>query len=159
MAETAKDRLTALLEPVVEQAGYELVDLEYQKESGHWVLRLFIDRPQGITLDDCELVSQRVGAYLDEADPIPHSYLLEVSSPGVNRVLRKDNDFARFRGRLVSVRTYAPVEGRRQFRGELEGLEEGFVLVREGETLWRIPRGAVAKARLEAEWSREDRRK
>lgn len=159
MAETTKDKLTALLEPVVEKAGYELVDLEYQRESGHWVLRLFIDRPQGITLDDCELVSQRVGACLDEVDPIPHSYLLEVSSPGINRVLRKDNDFIRFRGQLVSVRTYAPVEGRRQFRGELEGLVDGFVLVREGETVWRIPRGAVAKARLEAKWGREDHRK
>ncbi|MCR4418936.1 MAG: ribosome maturation factor RimP [Clostridia bacterium] len=151
MTERAKDKLTALLEPVVEETGYELVDLEYQKESGHWVLRLFIDRPEGITLDDCEAVSERVGRYLDEVDPIPHRYFLEVSSPGVNRTLRKDRDFERFRGQKVWVRTYGPVEGRRQFRGQLQGLEAGCVLVREGDMVWRIPREAVAKARLEAE--------
>ncbi|MGB9886355.1 MAG: ribosome maturation factor RimP [Moorellales bacterium] len=151
MTERVKDRLTAILEPVVEASGYELVDLEYQKESGRWVLRLFIDGPEGITLDDCEKVSERVGRYLDELDPIPHRYFLEVSSPGINRSLRKDKDFERFRGQPISVRTFAPVEGRRQFRGELGGLESGCVLVREGDTLWRIPREVVAKARLEAE--------
>lgn len=151
MSETTREKLTALLEPLVEENGYELVDLEYKKESGRWVLRLFIDRPEGITLDDCEYVSQRVGDYLDVADPIPHSYLLEVSSPGINRVLKKDKDFVRFRGRTVSIRTFAPIEGRRLFRGYLEGLEADHVLVREGENILRIPRDSIAKARLEAE--------
>lgn len=153
MIASAKDKLTALVEPVVAEAGFELVDLEYQKESGHWVLRLFIDRPGGVTLDDCARVSERVSAFLDEADPIPHHYLLEVSSPGVNRTLRKEEDFLRFRGRQVTVRTFAPLEGRRRFRGELAGLEDGLVLVQEGNVLWRIPREAVAKARLEVDWS------
>ena len=157
LAGNAKDRLTTLLEPAVVEAGYELVDLEYRRESGHWVLRLFIDGPQGITLDDCGLVSQRVGDLLDEADPIPHHYHLEVSSPGMNRVLRKKEDFDRFKGRQVSVRTYEPIEGRRRFRGELGGLENGCILVRERDAEWRIPWTAVSKARLEAEWNGEEK--
>lgn len=159
MTDAARDRLTALLEPVVEEAGYELVDLEYRKESNRWVLRLFIDQPGGVDLDDCGLISQKVSEFLDGADPIGHQYNLEVSSPGLNRTLRKDSDFLRFRGRMVSVKVFASLEGRRRFFGQLEGLEDGFVLVREGDTLWRIPRGTVAKASLEAKLGREDQEK
>lgn len=156
MAEAAKDRLIALLEPVLVEAGYELVDLEYRKESGRWVLRLFIDSPGGITLDDCEAVSHQVSGCLDESDPIPHQYALEVSSPGLERTLRKDSDFHRFQGSKVSVRTFAPLEGRRNFHGELGGMEDGLVLINEDGNLWRIPRAAISRAKLVADWDGED---
>jgi ribosome maturation factor RimP len=92
--------------PIVEELDYELVDLEYKKEGPHWCLKLYIDKPGGITLDDCQEVSQRVGDMLDIKDPIPHNYFLEVSSVGLDRPLKKEEDFVRFKGRKVDLKLY-----------------------------------------------------
>ena len=95
---------------IVEELGYELVDLEYKKEGPHWCLRLYIDKPGGITLDDCQEVSQRVGDVLDIKDPIPHNYFLEVSSVGLDRPLKKEEDFVRFKGRNVDLKLYRAID-------------------------------------------------
>lgn len=146
----------SLVEPLIEQMGYELVDVEYCREGQRYFLRLFIDGPGGISLDDCERVSRAVEVELDRVDPIPHSYYLEVSSPGVERPLKKEADFLRFRGRKVTVRTFAPIEGRRNFEGVLLGLEGETVHIQtsSGEQ-YSIPRQGIASARLKYEPGKE----
>ncbi|MFS8524196.1 MAG: ribosome maturation factor RimP, partial [Limnochordales bacterium] len=113
---------------------------------------VFIDKPGGVTLDDCQAMSRLLGDKLDEVDPIEDSYTLEVSSPGVERPLTKPRDFVRFAGHTVQVRTYGPVEGRRNFKGELLGLEGGAVVLRIDGEERRIPVDQVAKAHLVAEF-------
>ncbi|GFN23846.1 MAG: ribosome maturation factor RimP [Thermoanaerobacteraceae bacterium] len=142
----------SLVEPIIEAMGYELVDVEYCREGRRYFLRLYIDSPEGISLDDCERVSRAVETELDREDPIPHSYYLEVSSPGVERPLKKDADFERFKGRKVTLRTFAPLEGRRKFEGQLLGLEGEMVhiLTPAGEQL-SIPRREISSARLKYE--------
>lgn len=141
-----------LAEELAGPLGLEIVDVEFQREAGGRVLRVFIDKPGGVTLDDCEALSQRLSQRLDEVDPIQESYSLEVSSPGIERPLKKPQDYARFAGRLVHVRTYGPVDGRRNFRGELLGLEDDVVVIRLEQGEVRIPLQQVAKARLVAQF-------
>ncbi|MGI9952023.1 ribosome maturation factor RimP [Moorellaceae bacterium AZ2] len=142
----------SLVEPIIEAMGYELVEVEYCREGRRYFLRLYIDSPAGISLDDCERVSRAVEAELDREDPIPHSYYLEVSSPGVERPLKKDADFERFKGRKVTIRTFAPLDGRRKFEGQLLGLEGEMVhiLTPAGEEI-SIPRRGISSARLKYE--------
>ncbi|HHW44396.1 MAG TPA: ribosome maturation factor RimP [Desulfotomaculum sp.] len=152
-----KNRVAATVEelavPVVSGLGLELVDVEYVREGGQWFLRLFIDKPGGVTLDDCQWVSERLDKILDEADPIPHSYRLEVSSPGIERPLKKPGDFQRFRGRLVRLTTFAPLDGQKRFTGRLLGMREDSVLLaKDGGGEWSIPLAQVASARLVAEF-------
>lgn len=137
------------LETLLAQEAEELVDLRYLNEGGRWVLRLYIDKPGGVTLDDCEQASHRVGAFLDAADVMTHSYALEVSSPGVDRVLKKDKDFERFTGQRVSVRLRSPVDGRRRLAGLLKGLEAGQLVLESEGALVRFDRTAVDEARLD----------
>lgn len=103
----------------VEALGFELDEVEYQKEQGNWVLTLYIDAPEGVTLDDCERVSHAVDPILDEADPIPDAYYLSVSSIGLDRPLKKDRDFARNIGNKLDVKLYAPVNKKKEFLGTL----------------------------------------
>ena len=147
-----KDTVIDLAEPIVETKGLELVDVEYNKEGDNWILRVFIDKEEGITLEDCMQVSDELSTHLDVEDPIDDSYLLEVSSPGLDRPLRTDDDFARFAGESVEVSTYAPVEGQKEFVGELVGLEDDQVklLIDEEEVL--IPRSKVAQTKLTVEF-------
>lgn len=139
------------LETLLAQDGTELVDLRYLNEGGRWVLRLYIDKPGGVMLDDCEAVSHRVGAFLDAEASMTHSYALEVSSPGIDRVLKKDKDFERFKGQRVSVRLRIPVDGRRRLAGVLKGLEAGQLVVESEGALVRFDRAAVDEARLDPE--------
>ena len=103
----------------VEALGFELDEVEYQKEQGNWVLTLYIDAPGGVTLDDCERVSHAVDPILDEADPIPDAYYLSVSSIGLDRPLKKDRDFVRNVGNKLDVKLYAPVNKKKEFLGTL----------------------------------------
>ena len=114
-----RDQLGELLGPVVANLGYELWEIEYAPRAGGGLLRLYIDSPDGISLDDCEKVSRAVSAVLDEADPIPNEYTLEVSSPGLDRVLRTQAHFARFAGERVKVEMIAQINGRKRFQGRL----------------------------------------
>jgi len=146
------DRLRPTLERVVEFAGMELVHVEARPESGGLVLRLYIDREGGVTLDDCAAVSRQVSAQLDLEDPIQGRYTLEVSSPGLDRPLVRDRDFQRFEGNAVRIETAAPLQGRRHFRGRLGRLEEGMVrLALEDGSEVSIPKELVTRARLEPE--------
>lgn len=138
----------AIVEPIIENLGLELVEVQYAKEGPTWVLRLTIDGPNGIGHEECLAVSQAVSDPLDEADPIPGSYTLEVSSPGLDRPLVKPADYERFAGREVRVSTYGPIDGRKNWRGLLKGLEDNeVVLTVDGEEV-RLPFDKVSRTRL-----------
>lgn len=141
--------IEALLTPLIEQEGGELVDLQWRKEGPQWVLRLFLDKPNGITLDDCAYFSDRVGATLDEGDKIAKSYVLEVSSPGLDRVIKKDKDFERFSGKPVKLRLKLPENGQRRFAGVLQGLNEGKVSVQVEKEMKAFARENIDELRLD----------
>lgn len=122
-------RLWVLIEPILEPENIELVDLEFKVEGGRWVLRVFIDTAAGVTLADCETVSRQISALLDMEDPIEHPYVLEVSSPGINRILRKEKDFITFGGSPVRIRTRRKLNGQRNFRGILRGIQNSRIVV------------------------------
>jgi ribosome maturation factor RimP len=129
MAAILRDRLIALIEPLLASLGYELVELEYGAGRSQGTLRIFIDKPEGIRVEDCEQVSREVSALLDVEDPIPSAYSLEVSSPGEDRVLRKREHFDRFVGSRVFIELKAPRDGRRRYTGDLLSVtDEGVVL-------------------------------
>ncbi|MGB9682060.1 MAG: ribosome maturation factor RimP [bacterium] len=135
---------------VIEDMGYELVDIEYTKERGGWVLRLFVDRIDGnITLRDCENISQVVSLLLDEIDPIPYSYNLEVFSPGLDRPLKKIKDFVRFIGHKVQLKLKDPIEGARNIKGIIKEVDNTKVLIDREGTILVIPFENILKARLE----------
>jgi len=141
-----------LIAPGLSDMGIELVDIKYSKEGARWFLRIFIDQPGGIGLEDCRRVSEYVGPLLDEHDPIPHAYTLEVSSPGIERPLKKPADFERFTGRQISLNTFVAVEGKRKFKGLLKSAGNHSVTVEvNGESIV-IPMEQVASARLVAEF-------
>ena len=124
-----RDELVKLLEPTIERLGYQLWDLEVKLGGKHGVLRVFIDKPDGIGLDDCEKVSLAVSALLDVEDPLPGHYDLEVSSPGLDRKLTKIEHFQRFEGETVKVQMRFPIEGRRRFRGTLVSSDDENIVV------------------------------
>lgn len=124
-----QDELAKLLEPTVEGLGYELTDLEAKIGSQNGLLRLFIDKEDGISLEDCEKVSSAVSALLDVEDPLPGQYNLEVSSPGSDRTLTKLAHFKRFTGESVKVQMRFPIEGRRRFRGKLLSADDENIVV------------------------------
>lgn len=141
--------LETLLTPLIEQEGGELVDMQWRREGHRWMLRLFLDKPKGLTLDDCEYFSNRVGALLDEKDCITESYVLEVSSPGLDRVVKKDKDFERFAGKQVKLKLKVPENGQRRFTGTLKGLEDGYIVVSVGPDVKRFARAGVEEVRLD----------
>ncbi len=143
-AETMREALLNILEPAIEGLGYEVVELEFH--SG--IVRVFIDRPEGVTLDDCERVSRQVSGLLDVEDPIPGAYTLEVSSPGLDRPLRKTADFGRFAGQRARIELSLPLNGRRRFSGTLRGVERDEVLIELDGTLFRLPLAQIGKAHL-----------
>ncbi|MCC5861212.1 MAG: ribosome maturation factor RimP [Gammaproteobacteria bacterium] len=140
--------MLARLEPLVESLGYELVDVECRVGGRDGVLRVFIDAEDGITLEDCERVSRQVSAWLDVEDPIPGQYRLEVSSPGLDRVLRTPAHFAHFSGEEIKVELAQPLEGRKRFRGRLEALDGEVIVVQVDGVLWRLPLAMIEHARL-----------
>jgi ribosome maturation factor RimP len=151
--EDVRKTLGPRLERIVAFAGMELVHCEARRESGGTVLRLYIDREGGVTLDDCARISRQVSAELDADDPIEGRYTLEVSSPGLDRPLSRDRDFERFVGSQVRVVTASPLDGQRHFKGRLNGLLHGAVqLVLEDGREVSIPRDLMTSARLDAAW-------
>ena len=123
MSQLMKD-VEQLVEPTLTQNGLELVDLAYQKSSGGWTLSFFIDKPGGVTMDDCTTWNERLGEILDASDLFDRSYVLEVSSPGLDRALRKPADFLKFAGKAVHAKLFAPQDGQRNFHGVLLGGDE-----------------------------------
>jgi len=121
--EEYESKVEAWLLPLLEKNQFELVDVEYVREAGIWYLRAYIDKEGGITVDDCEVVSRRLGDWLDEKDFIEDSYILEVSSPGLGRPLKKEKDFARSLGKDVEVRLYRPINKQKEFTGTLKAYD------------------------------------
>lgn len=145
-------RVEELARPVADGHGFEIVEVVFVHEGGRWCLRVFIDKPGGVTLDDCEAVSRELELLLDEEDFISHSYVLEVSSPGLERPLKRAEDYVRYVGRLVQIGTYAPQDGRRKFTGRLVGSSETGVTIRLNEGEITIPWKNIARARLTVEF-------
>uniref|UniRef100_A0A7C1FDE7 Ribosome maturation factor RimP n=1 Tax=Ammonifex degensii TaxID=42838 RepID=A0A7C1FDE7_9THEO len=146
------DQVLAVAKPLAEMLGLEIVDVVFRKEGGRWVLRVFIDKTEGVGLDDCEAFSERLGHLLDQQDMIPHAYALEVSSPGVERPLKKPADFLRFRGREACIVTTVALGGRRKFTGQIVAADgEKVRLLVEGNEL-EIPYAAVRRANLVFRW-------
>lgn len=141
--------LRALFEPAISALGCELVGVEYRPSGKHSLLRIYIDRPDGVTVDDCSAVSYQISGLLDVEDPIPGQYTLEVSSPGLDRPLFQAQDFERFAGHEVKVRMRFPHEGQRNFRGLLQGLQEQMVVIedQDGKRV-SLPLDQVEQARL-----------
>ena len=154
------DRVRQLVQQVVEGQGYELVDVEFKGAGKSSVLRIFIDKVDGVSHRDCELVSEQVGTVLDVEDLIPSSYTLEVSSPGLDRKLVKESDYTRFEGKLARIQTRIPLNQQKVFRGRLQGLHAGKVrLELQGGNLLDIPLDVIQEARLEIDWAAETKRK
>jgi len=133
----------SLMAEILSGTEFELVDVEYVKERD-WYLRVFVDKAGGIDLDDCQNLSEQLGAKLDAADIIDGAYILEVSSPGIDRILKKDRDFVREAGKIVDVTLYAPLDGKKFFTGELINRDEKFLHLKEIS----LPREKVAQVRL-----------
>ncbi len=147
---TVEERVIPLAERVAAREGCELVHCAYVHESGRWFLRLYIDHPDGITIDHCTAVSRQMSALLDVEDLIPRAYNLEVSSPGLDRPLNTADDYVKFAGEQVSIRTNGPIDGRRRFRGLLQKFEDEVVTVAdEAGRIFEIPLEKVRKARLD----------
>jgi ribosome maturation factor RimP len=141
--------LWAMIEPVLEADGIELVEVEYLLLGGSWTLRLYIDNPGGVTIDDCAMFSRQISALLDMKNPIDHRYNLEVSSPGINRVIRKLNDFERFSGRKARIRTTHKIDGQKNFLGVLRGTQDTAVLLELENRVVEIDVENIEKAHLE----------
>ena len=145
--------LRSMLEPGVRALGFELVEVEYTGAGGGQnVLRVYIDSPKGITVDDCARVSRQVSAILDVEDPIAEAYVLEVSSPGLDRPLTRREDFERHAGETVKVRMNEAVQGRRNFKGTLVGLEGDAVVVVVDNERFILPIARIERARLVPQW-------
>jgi len=142
------DQIEQLIELPIESLGYELVGIEHVKNGHHTVLRIYIDTDQGISIEDCERVSHQVSGVLEVEDPISSAYSLEVSSPGFDRPLFKARDFERFTGSEVKISMKLPVQGRRNFKGVLQGYDNGEVLVLVDGEEYGLPLSKLAKARL-----------
>jgi ribosome maturation factor RimP len=156
--ESTLDKVQRLIAPVLQDMAVELVDLEFKREGRDWFLRLFIDKEGGVTLDDCADVSREIDALLEVEEVVDTAYRLEVSSPGLDRPLKKPEDYERFKGRLVKVKTFEKLDpderghSRKTFEGELLGLEAGLVRIRQLDKkggVVEIPLEGIAKANLE----------
>jgi len=143
-------RVHEILIPILDELGLELVETTFRVEGGRWILRVTIDRPEGVQVHHCTSVSRELGVHLDVEDLIPVKYYLEVSSPGLDRPLKDERDFERFAGRLVKIRTSRSVAGRRKISGTIEGLNDGVVsvLLDDGTRL-EVPVEDISSARLD----------
>ncbi len=164
--ESIPDQVRRLLEPVLARDGYELVEVEWVRGGGRWTLRLYVDKAGGFGIDDCQAVSHLADPILDVADVIEPAYDLEVSSPGLERPLRKPADFDRFAGQRAHLKAYGPVAGtapgspgRKHWTGTLKGFKDGAVELDVDGVLHRVPHDQIAKANLEYDFEADLRRK
>ena len=142
------ETVTALAAPVAEKLGLELWDVEYIREAGQWFLRVYIDKDGGVSINDCEALSRALDPVLDEADPIPDSYVFEVSSAGAERELKRPGDFERFMGSGAEVRLYQPVNGSKSCVGTLSGYDNGSVTLTAAGKELTFEKSQIAQVRL-----------
>ncbi|MGI6533280.1 MAG: ribosome maturation factor RimP [Peptococcia bacterium] len=152
-----QDFVYSLAEPIVTENGMELVDVEFTKEGGNWYLRIYIDKDEGVDLDDCQKISTLLSDLLDQEDPIEQAYFLEVSSPGLDRPLKREKDFRKYEGHLVNVKTYSLVEGRKKWQGRLGPYQQDvLVLNLDQDQQIQIPWETIAQVKLS--WEEEGRK-
>ena len=144
------DKVAELARPIVEEEGCSLWDVEYVREAGSRYLRVYIDKQGGVDIDDCERISRRLDPVLDEADPIPESYVFEVGSAGIERELKRPGDFEAFLGSEVEVKLYQPMEGQKSFVGTLRGYEDGTTEIEVKGKIYRFQKQQTAQVRLHA---------
>jgi len=149
MTKTLIESIRELVEPLILSEGIELVDIEYHQESRGWVLRIYIDSEGGVTLSHCSSLSEQIGDLLEVKDIIPHSYTLEVSSPGLNRTLKIEKDFIAYAGETIKVKTSKPIDQRRNFKGKLLGYREGKVMLSSDNQELFIPIALISKANIQ----------
>ena len=142
------DTVTALAQPAAAELGLEIWDVEYVREAGQWVLRVYVDKDGGVSINDCEALSKALDPALDEADPIPDSYVFEVSSAGAERELKRPRDFERFMGSDVEVHLYKAVDGSKTWTGVLTGYDDGSFRLQAGGKEYVFEKAQVAKVRL-----------
>lgn len=142
------DKVSLLVAPVVEQEGCTLWDVEYVREAGTWYLRVYIDKDGGVSIDDCERISRALDPILDEADPIPDSYVFEVGSAGIERELKRPSDFEKYMGSQIELRLYQPFEGSKVFVGQLSGYAEGNVSILVGDRSLTFSKAQTAQVKL-----------
>ena len=150
--ETYEAKTEELLLPIAEENGVEIYDVEYVKEGSDWYLRAYIDKPDGVNIGDCEAVSRKFSDKLDEDDFIEDSYIMEISSPGLDRPLKKEKDFVRSMGKLVELRTYRPIEKQKEFCGILNAYDDNSVTIEEDGTLRTFDKKDIALIRLAIEF-------
>ena len=149
MTESVLKEIERLIEPVLAEMGIALVDMEFSSEQNRRILRIYADRSTGINLDDCAMVSREIGNLLDVKDLLQHHYVLEVSSPGLNRPLKREKDFLRAIGQKIKVKTAVPLKGRKNFSGVLQSFENGTLQLKLDDTVVQISEESVSKANLE----------
>ena len=161
--EPVADRVRRLLDPIIVREGFELVEVEWLREGPAWVLRVFVDRSGGVTIEHCQELSHIIEPVLDVEDFIVPAYSLEVSSPGLDRPLRKPEDFTRFAGQRAHVKTFGPIDTaagpRKNWTGTLLGFRDGAVEIEVDGALHRVPHDRIAKARLEYDFEADLRKK
>ncbi|NLL69610.1 MAG: ribosome maturation factor RimP [Epulopiscium sp.] len=153
LSKKIEQQVEEMLYPILQEKNFECVDVEFVKEGPNWYLRIFIDKEGGITIDDCEWVSRSLEKELDKTDPIIQPYILEVSSPGLDRPLKKEEDFKRYQGELVDVKLYKAVNKQKEFQGKLIGLQDDQIVIEDekGE-ICSFPRDQVSIVRLAVIW-------
>ena len=151
-----QEEVIGLLEPTVKALGYELIDIDLKLGGSDGLLRLYINSDQGISLEDCSVVSEQVSALLDVENPIPGQYKLEVSSPGADRVLRTEQHLQQFAGQRVKIQTHVVIHGRKRFAGELKGMRDELVIVDIDGNEIEIPFGKIKRVRLAPLFDRLD---
>ena len=150
--ENYESKTEQLITPILDRLGYDLWDVEYVKEGSDYYLRAYIDKEGGITIDDCVEVSRALSDELDREDFIEDAYILEVSSPGLGRVLKKDKDFIRSIGREVELKTYKPIDGTKEFKGKLKSFDKEKITIEEDGAVRDFARTDVAKVNLYVEF-------
>ena len=146
--ETYEEKTEHLLAPIVEQYAVEIYDVEYVKEGKEYYLRVYIDKPEGVNIQDCENVSRALSDRLDEEDYIPDAYILEVSSPGLGRVLKKDRHLEKSLGEAVELKTYKPIDGQKEFAGILKAFDAGTITIEDDGAAHTFERQDIATVRL-----------
>ncbi|MDE6357272.1 MAG: ribosome maturation factor RimP [Eubacteriales bacterium] len=141
-------KVTDYAMPIIEENNFELVEVEFVKEGSNYYLRLYVDKEGGFSIQDCEKVSRYIEQKLEEDDIIEKAYILEVSSPGIDRILKKDTEYIKYKGRIVDIKLYKPIEKTKEFQGELIGLIDNQIVINEEGTELRFDRKDVAVCRL-----------
>lgn len=147
-AKTYETRTEEILIPIVADAGVEIYDVEYVKEGSDWYLRVYIDKPEGVNINDCEVVNRALSAKMDELDFIDDAYILEVSSPGLGRALKKERHFEKSIGQEVEVKTYKAIDKEKQFVGILQSYENGIITIETEKKEMKFEKADVASVRL-----------